>query len=381
MALVITGSDTYQDGSNTTSTNIDFTLPSYSSGDLVIICYDLWANSGSPTVTWANGPNGETVTNVVNSFGDSGAGGVRIAIGYYIATAGYVGGDMANDSTVSTRWAGAVIIVPSGEYDPDTPISSAVSSDNSAADVTDLDMPAFSANANDGGGKLLVFCASDQDPWNATMPSGYTALEQLDQGRAAITLAGRDSAVTNSESIAAANFDLSGSNTDAIAIYAFIVREVPQATTYTKDSSVKANLDYAPEIYSRGDETSLPSGTSDLETVYSASEVTDVSSDDGTRVAFDGAGFVLHLYKYRHSNDTDQIEVTWNGQTNNPPSVSTVYLQIYNFNSTSWETLDSDSSTAVDTDFDLTGTKTSSLTNYYDANNYVYVRVYQENTN
>lgn len=226
MALVIEATDTYKDGNNGTSTNIDVTLPAYSSGDLVIIAYSLWNNSGTPTVTWASGPNSETVTDLVNGYGASGNNGLQLCIGYFIATAGYAGGTMANDSTVSTRWGAAVIIVPAGEFDATTPIGATGGGANSASDVADITMASFSAGSTDGGGKLLAFVGADQDPFNATMPSGWTNLEINDYGRAAICLAGRDAAITDSETIGTAVFDLNSTAQDAMAVYGFIVREV-----------------------------------------------------------------------------------------------------------------------------------------------------------
>ncbi len=43
-----------------------------------------------------------------------------------------------------------------------------------------------------------------------------------------------------------------------------------------------------------------------------------------------------------------------------------------------WETLDSDSTTAIDTEFTLTGEQATDLSNYYDTGNKVALRVYQE---
>lgn len=88
----------------------------------------------------------------------------------------------------------------------------------------------------------------------------------------------------------------------------------------------------------------------------------------------------LFLFKDKNDNNTEGIEVSWEGQTDYAPSSSTVYLQIFNRTSGDWETLDSDNTTAVDTDFTLTGTQTTGLSNYYDANYWVACRVWQEAT-
>ncbi len=70
--------------------------------------------------------------------------------------------------------------------------------------------------------------------------------------------------------------------------------------------------------------------------------------------------------------------MTWDGQSSVAPSTSTVYLQVYNRTTGSWETKDSDSTAGADTDFELKTTITANLNNYYDANGWVAYRVYQE---
>ena len=110
-------------------------------------------------------------------------------------------------------------------------------------------------------------------------------------------------------------------------------------------------------------------------TDYSVQDYTDVESDNGVRVVQTATSeYTIHQFKdYIVANGA---VFKWDGQTNCPPSLSTVFLQIYNRNSTTWETLDSDNTTAENTDFILTGTK-SDLTNYKDGSGVVSCRVYQ----
>jgi len=88
--------------------------------------------------------------------------------------------------------------------------------------------------------------------------------------------------------------------------------------------------------------------------------------------------FPIFLFKDQNDNSTDEITVVWNGQSDRVPSSYTVYLQIYNRDSTTWETLDTDDFTGANTDFDLEGSITVNLDNYYDASNWVAHRVYQD---
>jgi len=116
-----------------------------------------------------------------------------------------------------------------------------------------------------------------------------------------------------------------------------------------------------------------------LENIYTYQEYEDVSVSDDTRVSQSATDEnAVHLYKKQNSNNTDQIDILWEGQTDIAPSLSAVYLQIYNRTLTEWETIDSDNISNADTDFELTGSITASLSDYYDESNWVAVRVYQE---
>jgi len=63
-------------------------------------------------------------------------------------------------------------------------------------------------------------------------------------------------------------------------------------------------------------------------------------------------------------------------QTTLAPSSSTVYLQIYNLNTTTWDTVDNDNTSSVNTDFTLTA-NVADLTNYKNVSNVISCRIYQ----
>lgn len=95
------------------------------------------------------------------------------------------------------------------------------------------------------------------------------------------------------------------------------------------------------------------------------------------RVAQTAIGeFAIHQFKdFVGTNTSCTLE--WEGQTDLAPSTSTVYLQIYNQNTTTWESVDSDNATAINTDFILTA-NIADLTNYKDGSDLISCRVYQE---
>jgi hypothetical protein len=121
----------------------------------------------------------------------------------------------------------------------------------------------------------------------------------------------------------------------------------------------------------------LPVNDTNLETEFSAGDYTTVSLKDNSRVAQTADGeFAIFLFK-EYSGGGSSCTIEWEGQTNYPPSLSTVYLEIFNRNTSEWEQLDSDNATNEDTDFTLNGS-IADLTNYKDGNTIISCRVYQE---
>lgn len=120
----------------------------------------------------------------------------------------------------------------------------------------------------------------------------------------------------------------------------------------------------------------MPTTDNDLETAYSVQNYTDVATKDDVRVGQTATSqYAIHQFK-DYASTSNGCTVEWEGQTNLDPSLSTVYLQIYNRNSSEWETIDSDNTSAVDTDFILTAS-VADLTNYKDGNTVISCRVWQ----
>jgi len=147
------------------------------------------------------------------------------------------------------------------------------------------------------------------------------------------------------------------------------------------NSDRDAKITGAPEdVYTREAITPLPGDDTDLTTSYSEQDITDVSASDDDRVGLETTSvkYLIHQFKkYNDNNALENMNVSWEGQTTLAPSSSTVYLQVYNLDTTLWETLDSDNSSSVNTDFSLSGIVNADLANYYDVNYLVSFRVYQ----
>ncbi len=115
----------------------------------------------------------------------------------------------------------------------------------------------------------------------------------------------------------------------------------------------------------------------DLETNYTEADVTNVATKNDVRVAQTATQeYMIHQFK-NFVGDHASCQVEWEGQTTLAPTTSTVYLQIYNRNTSTWDTIDSDNTSNADTDFILK-VDVPDLTNYKDARNVISCRVYQE---
>jgi hypothetical protein len=131
--------------------------------------------------------------------------------------------------------------------------------------------------------------------------------------------------------------------------------------------------------YSKEDSSSLNSDDSTLSTTFNSTNYSNVTTEDSTFDTISGDGYLNYLFKaYKSGGGNFLINVK--AKSTKAPSSNTVYLQVYNRDTTSWENLDSDSSTGANTVFTLSGGKNSSLTDYYDSDNLLSLRVYQEVT-
>ncbi len=134
-------------------------------------------------------------------------------------------------------------------------------------------------------------------------------------------------------------------------------------------------------LYSRESSASLKAGDSNLSTMFSEQDYTDVATDDDTFVDLEGtAQYFQLLFKEPNGNEnnTDVFTVTWKGKSTLAPSSSAVYLQIYNRTTESWTTLVSNSSASANVEFTLEDTVSTDLSDYYDTNYIISVRVYQD---
>ena len=128
--------------------------------------------------------------------------------------------------------------------------------------------------------------------------------------------------------------------------------------------------------YTKGDYLPLPTNNDDLENAYTVQEVIDVSTDNGVRVCQNGTlKNMVHEFK-NYVGTEASCRLNWNGQSSLAPSSSTVYLQIWNINTLTWDTVANNNTADEDTDFSFY-TVINDLTNYKTASQMISCRIYQ----
>ncbi|MDA3840399.1 MAG: fibronectin type III domain-containing protein [Patescibacteria group bacterium] len=132
--------------------------------------------------------------------------------------------------------------------------------------------------------------------------------------------------------------------------------------------------------YSKISIASLPIASSDLTYYLDPNGYSDIASDNGVRDSITTSSeYPIYNFVTKHTNDTDAISVTWNGQSGIAGTDADVILQVYRFGSTnSWVTVSTNATSTVNTDFDITGSINSALTEHYNVSNQTFWRVYQD---
>lgn len=199
---VIEAADTTSSGDNATTPTSPWAVsrPTAATGDLLIAIVG-WDDSTTNTgISLAAGPNGETWTQI-NSVVASASTEVRMTAYYTVATGTWGAGTIAVTPNANEQWTATVIKVLAGEFDASTPIGASATRASAGTAETASLSPALSAGASDGGGRLVWAVTTDTDPL-VTLQAGNTSIANNDRGNEALGVAIRDTAVTNSESIA-----------------------------------------------------------------------------------------------------------------------------------------------------------------------------------
>jgi hypothetical protein len=105
-----------------------------------------------------------------------------------------------------------------------------------------------------------------------------------------------------------------------------------------------------------------------MENIFDSNGYLNVETVDGdteSQTATDQ--YAIFLFKDGHASNSGSRIPTFTGQTTLACSDSPVVLQVYNYNSATWETLDSDSVSPASSNFSLTANVATNQTNYHTA--------------
>ncbi len=177
-------------------------------------------------------------------------------------------------------------------------------------------------------------------------------------------------------------FVIQTANAGAGKTYRLRLYDVTGSAVLNSYSSYPSMTIISPETlnYSKGTYASLPSLNGSLSYYldpkgYNNTSVYDAAWDTITS----SSQIPITMFTVKHTNNTDALDVTWNGQSSTSTALKNVVLQVYEFGSPNqWVTMDTESAAVADTDFNLTASLNSTLSLYYDGSYRTYWRVYQQ---
>lgn len=153
------------------------------------------------------------------------------------------------------------------------------------------------------------------------------------------------------------------------------LKRAQSTKTHTADSVLRTH-----KHYTRGNGSSYPSTITSMANAFYPTDYTTVSTNDGTYVAQDNSSsYAVFHCQWQHTNNTDNITISWNGKSDFSTSGvhNTASLDIWNYNTSSWELIDTDTTTTAGTDFTMTATVNSNISFYYSGTNVVVFRIKQ----
>ena len=167
-----------------------------------------------------------------------------------------------------------------------------------------------------------------------------------------------------------------GENLSSFFTTDFDGKSRPSSGVWDKGAMI---YDIEEEDYTKEAVSSLPEDDTNLANEFTPLEVFYTTAEDDRRVTISATQkYGVYLFKKKPSSGNPTITIKWVGKTNIPGATSSIYLQVYNRNSASWETLATNSDVSAGVEFTMLGSVLSDLNNYYDSNGYASVRVYQQ---
>lgn len=315
---VIEAADATGTTTGAASTTWSVSFPAAASGDLIhAVC--AWDDSTTVTaVTAPTGPNSEAPQAIDGPEASSGTE-MRIAAWYWVATGSWSATTRDFTPNASETSRCVVMLTPAGEFEAADPIGNSETAASAGTAESNVNSPAFTAGASDGGGRLILAYGSDADAITAPA-SGTATINNATGGGVGLLIASRNTMVSDSESVSAITATIAS---DSWATLAYVVR----APTITNEVYITTSGN----ITSGGEATTArltaPSGksTSDFVTGRrwddeNGSDSIDITTDDYTEVewlvaiassANDADYFDFRVYAGSSALDTYTVTPRW----------------------------------------------------------------------
>jgi len=132
-------------------------------------------------------------------------------------------------------------------------------------------------------------------------------------------------------------------------------------------------------IYTMESSNDLETDIEPLSVDFSTNDYAVISTDNNDYLDLEGTGtYQKKLFKrYYDGGGNLPVVVTWKGKSSISTSGHPITLQVYNHSTSLWEDLTSNNSANADTEFTLTNTIDTNVSNYFGEDLSITYRVYQ----
>jgi hypothetical protein len=251
--------------------------------------------------------------------------------------------------------------------------SSSISSSSSSSSLSSSSSSSSSISSSSSSSSI----SSSSSSSSVSSSSSSSSVSSSSSSSSSVSSSSSSSSVSSSSSSSSISSSSSSSSVSSSSSSSSSVSSSSSSSISSSSSSSSSGIP-ADKDYSRGDYNVLPADAADLETLFTAQDYIDVADDDDVYVDQGATDeFAAFLFKDQNTG-VDVFRVTWIGKSSLAPSTSVVKLQVYDWDSPTWEDLDEDNATAADTEFTLTGDILGDLDKYFDGSNWIACRVYQE---
>jgi hypothetical protein len=312
----------------------------------------------------------QLLASVIHEIGDSGTGMPLTLVAYWPFESMLRNPSLSPSSSISASISPSASVSPSASQSPSASLSPSSSTS-----------PSLSPSASQSPSASLSPSASISpsiSPSASQSPSSSVSSSTSPSISPSASLS--PSASRSPSASLSPSASSSRSQSPSSSLSASISPSASASASRSPSASSSASFSPSPSqgyaMFTRGDEVSLPIDTSDLETVYSYAEELAVEKRDDTYIDQTGMlQYMIHQFKV-FVGSADMCQVEWEGKSTLAPRLSTVYLQIFNYNTHSWETVDTETQAEANVDFELEK-KVRDTTNYRDAQNLISARIYQ----